>query len=151
MFEESRTTLWPQPSSEQWNYKELRRIGERVPTYKLFTLLSDIFQTRSELWGAPIKSLRQYISLQVRNTTRTAASISMKSEIWGVLLRCVELSELSFRSNSFDKHFTLWATCSVRNSVTVYQRKQMFPMDPQRWMKHVITKTHFPWALRLSR
>jgi hypothetical protein len=66
--------------------------------------LSDAFRT---VLNAPIKSLGRYISLQARNTTRTAASISMKSEIWGVLLRCVEPSDLSFRSNSFDEHFTL--------------------------------------------
>lgn len=60
-------------------------IRETVPTYKLFTLLSVIFQERSEFWDAPIKCLRQYIRLQARNTTRTAAGISIKSKIWGVL------------------------------------------------------------------
>lgn len=57
------------------------------------------------LSDAPIKSLRQYIRLQARNTTRIAASISMKSEIWGALLRCAEPSDLSFRSNSIWRTF----------------------------------------------
>jgi len=150
VFEESRTIVWPHQSSEQWNYKG--RIRETVPTYKLFTLLSVIFQTRSEFWDAPIKSLRQYIRLQARNTTRTAAGISIKSKIWGVLLRCVEPSDLSFRSNSFDEHFKLRTTRSTRNSLTVYQRKEMFPMDPQKVNEtHVITKINIPWALRFSR
>jgi len=66
--------------------------------------LSDAFIT---VLNAPIISLCQYISLQARNTTRTAASISTKSENWGALLRYVEPSDPSFRSNSFDEHFTL--------------------------------------------
>jgi hypothetical protein len=104
----------------------------------------------SELWDAPIKSLRQYVSLQARKTTRTAASISMKYEIWGVLLRCVEPSDLSFRSNSFDEHlnYELHAQFETR----CLSKETNVSHGPTELNEtNVITKTHFPLALRFSR